>query len=144
MGGQARTRRFGAASAGFALPAPSPLGDSPVFLPGGPGRIFEVAGGLEEISRGVGYDDDTIRRVQELNLKKNLGKDPEVQVLEDALCLVFLEHQFAQLAAGHSEEKMIGILQKTWKKMSPQTREVALSLSFAPREQQLLQKALGD
>src|SRR5205814_1765437 len=52
-----------------------------------------------EILREVGYDEDTIRRVQDLNLKKNFPNDAEGRVLEDALCLVFLEHQFADLAA---------------------------------------------
>ena len=40
--------------------------------------------------REAGYPDETIRRVQELNLKKNFPADPESRVLEDALCLVFL------------------------------------------------------
>lgn len=95
-----------------------------------------------EILREVGYDERVIRRVQDLNLKWNLGADPEVQVLEDALCLVFFEHQLAQLAAAQSEEKMIGILQKTWKKMSPRGREIALGLQLGPKETELIQRAL--
>ena len=43
-----------------------------------------------EILREAGYDETTIRRVQDLNLKKNFPDDPETRVLEDALCLVFL------------------------------------------------------
>src|SRR5215471_2767679 len=52
-----------------------------------------------EILLEVGYPAKTIARVQELNLKKNFPDDPEGRVLEDALCLVFLEHQFNELAA---------------------------------------------
>src|SRR6202040_4017163 len=44
-----------------------------------------------EILREVGYDENAVHRVQELNLKKNFPNDPEGRVLEDALCLVFLE-----------------------------------------------------
>ncbi len=69
-----------------------------------------------EILREVGYDAATIRRVQELNLKQNFPADLEVRVLEDALCLVFLERQFAALAAKSGDDKMINALQKSWKK----------------------------
>src|SRR5438093_12396771 len=59
-----------------------------------------------EILREVGYPENVIARVQSLNLKKNFPQDPESRVLEDALCLVFLERQFADLAAKTTEEKM--------------------------------------
>src|SRR5439155_8011942 len=39
-----------------------------------------------EILRETGYDDETIRRVQDLNLKKHFPGDAEARVLEDALC----------------------------------------------------------
>src|ERR1041384_1164760 len=37
--------------------------------------------------RPVGYPDEVILRVQQLNLKKGFPQDPETQTLEDALCL---------------------------------------------------------
>ena len=95
-----------------------------------------------DILREVGYDESTIQRVQELNLKKNHPNDLEVCVLEDALCLVFLEHQFAALAAKSDDEKMINALQKSWKKMTPAARAEALKLNYAPRESALIEKAL--
>jgi hypothetical protein len=95
-----------------------------------------------EILREVGYPPQTIERVQSLNLKKGLATDPEMQALEDGLCLVFLEYQFSELAAKASDEKMINALQKSWKKMSPAGRELALQLSFPPRESALIAKAL--
>ena len=91
---------------------------------------------------GTGYDEDTIRRVQELNLKKNFPDDPEGRVLEDALCLVFLQFQFADLAAKTAEDKTINALLKSWQKMTDAARAEALKLEFAPREQTLLQHAL--
>ncbi len=96
-----------------------------------------------EILRAVGYDDDTIRRVQELNLKKNFPNDPESRVLEDALCLVFLERQLAALAAKSDDAKIINALQKSWKKMTPAAHAEALKLKFGEREQSLIERALA-
>jgi Domain of unknown function (DUF4202) len=95
-----------------------------------------------EILREVGYDDETIARVRNLNLKKLLGQDPECQVLEDALCLVTLQYQLADLVAKTEPAKMIEILQKTWKKMSQVARDQALMLPLAESEKQLIEKAL--
>jgi hypothetical protein len=96
-----------------------------------------------EILRQAGYDDALIARVQSINLKKNLGADDEVQVIEDALCLVFLEHQFAELAGKTPEDKMIVVLQKTWKKMSPAGHAATQKLALEAREKSLLERAFG-
>ena len=82
-------------------------------------------------------------KVQALNFKKNFPHDPDSRVLEDALCLVFLEFQFSELAAKTSDEKVINALQKSWKKMTPAAREWALKLSCWPREKALLDRALA-
>lgn len=95
-----------------------------------------------EILREVGYDEQTIERVRDLNLKKNLKTDPDCQTLEDALCLVFLEHQFDALIADTEEEKMLGIVRKTWAKMSPHGQEAASSLDFSEQAQAVLEKSL--
>ena len=95
-----------------------------------------------KILREVGYDEAVVQRVQELNLKKNFPNDPEVCVLEDALCLVFLERQLAPLAAKSDDEKMINALQKSWKKMTTAARDAALKLNYEPREKTLIKKAL--
>jgi DNA-binding FadR family transcriptional regulator len=81
--------------------------------------------------------------VQELNLKKNFPDDPEARVLEDALCLVFLEFQLAGLAARTADDKTINALQKSWQKMTEAARAEALKLDFGPRENILLQRALN-
>ena len=64
-------------------------------------------------------------------------------MLEDALCLVFLEFQFADLAAKTEADKVINALQKSWKKMTPAGQAAALKLDFAPREAALLKQALA-
>jgi len=96
-----------------------------------------------EILRVVGYPEVTVVKVQALNLKKNFPQDPESRVLEDALCLVFLEFQFAELAAKTADVKMINALQKSWNKMTPAAREHAMKLNFGPKEKSLLERALA-
>src|ERR1041385_5995356 len=86
-----------------------------------------------EILKSVGYPDELVQRVQELNLKKNFPRDPESRVLEDALCLVFLQHQLAPLADKTAEDKVIVALQKSWEKMSPAGRAGGLKLNYAAR-----------
>ena len=88
------------------------------------------------------YDEAIVRRVQDLNLKKNFPADAECRVLEDALCLVFLEFQFAALAAKSDDEKMINALRKSWEKMTDAARSEALKLNFGAREKSLVERAL--
>lgn len=99
------------------------------------------------ILREAGYGDDTVERVAALITKKGLGShaDDELQALEDGLCLVFLETQLGEVAGRLDHEKMVVILRKTWKKMSPAAQGHALTLAaaFAPEEQKLLRVALG-
>jgi hypothetical protein len=96
-----------------------------------------------DILKEAGYEDEIIRRVQDLNLKKNFPADAESRVLEDALCLVFLQFQFAGLAAKTAEDKTINALQKSWQKMTDAARAESLKLEFGPRENSLLQRALN-
>jgi hypothetical protein len=96
-----------------------------------------------EILRQVGYDDATISRVQSLLQKEKLKADPEMQTLEDVICLVFLENYFSDFAREHDEQKMIGIIRRTWAKMSPRGHELALSLKYSSRDLELIQRALS-
>jgi hypothetical protein len=95
-----------------------------------------------DLLRRAGYDESVIDRVRALNLKQDLRTDPEAQTLEDALCLVFLEHQFSELAAKLDDEKLLNALRKSWNKMSPRGRTAALELPFDDRQKSLLQQAL--
>lgn len=106
-------------------------------------KIFhaEKAG---EILREVGYPDEVITKVQMLNLKRNFPRDLECRVLEDALCLVFLERQLTPLIRKSTEEKVINALQKSWAKMTGQARAEALKLNYTPEERVLIEKALND
>ena len=100
----------------------------------------EAAGG---ILREVGYDDATVGRVQALLRKERLKADPEVQLLEDVVCLVFLRHYVAPFTEQHEAEKVVGILRKTWRKMSERGRAAALDLDLAPELRALVTRAVG-
>ena len=95
-----------------------------------------------EILQQLGYEMDMIARVKEIILKKQLKTNTEVQTMENALCLVFLEFQYDDLIKKQPAEKMIDILQKTWAKMSDSGRQVALSLTYREAGKLLLNKAL--
>ena len=98
----------------------------------------DVAGILGEL----GYPPASIERVQAIVRKQGVGSDPAVQVHEDALCLVFLETQLDELAAQEGHDKMIEILRKTARKMSPAAFDVARGLSFSPAGAALVTEAL--
>ena len=91
----------------------------------------------------AGYDAAAIARVQQLISKANRQQDPEVQTLEDGLCLVFLQTQLSDLAARLDDEKMIGILRKSWAKMSPAAHYLAHDLPFDDRSRDLVGRALA-
>ncbi len=96
-----------------------------------------------EILTEVGYDKAIIDNVKFLLQKKQLKKNVETQLLEDVICLVFLEHYFSKFSKKYTEEKLIDILQKTWGKMSKKGHEAALKLNFSQEEATLISKALA-
>jgi len=96
-----------------------------------------------QILHELGYPEEMIAKVRALNLKKNFPADPDSRVLEDGLCLVFLQHQLTALLTKTDDDKMINALQKSWKKMTPAARDLALELEYGPREKSLLERALG-
>jgi hypothetical protein len=95
------------------------------------------------ILKEAGYDEKTIKRVQDLVMKKGLKSDPEVQMLEDVICLVFLFYYFEDFAEEHNEEKLIRILKKTWRKMSEDARKRALNLKMPETARKFVEKAIA-
>lgn len=114
-----------------------------------------------EICLDAGYSAEEAGRVAALVKKENLKKRPvngdneneadnnksreedEAQILEDVACLVFLDDQFDAFEKEVDEEKMLGILRKTWAKMSDKGRQVALQIKMSDRCMELVQKALN-
>jgi len=97
-----------------------------------------------ELLAEAGYDVPVIARAQSLIRKENLRSDPEAQTLEDVACLVFLEHYLEQFLPQHDAAKVVEVVRKTWRKMSPRGRAAALELALAPEAQELVEKALGE
>ena len=91
----------------------------------------------------AGYGALEIEEVQRILLKQNLKSDKDVQTMEDALCLVFLEFQLDDFIKKHDDEKVIRILQKSWKKMSEQGRNAALTITYTSNAKTLLDRALN-
>ncbi|KAI0534629.1 hypothetical protein GGR58DRAFT_49138 [Xylaria digitata] len=88
---------------------------------------------------------EDIDRVAALVRKENLSADAETQVLEDVACLVFLDDQLDDFEKRDDvdEDKMVNILRKTWAKMSPRGREIALDMRLSERAKALVGKALA-
>ncbi|MDH7444191.1 DUF4202 domain-containing protein [Aquimarina sp. 2201CG14-23] len=95
------------------------------------------------ILQDIEYDEATIKRVSFLIQKKKLKKDEETQILEDVICLVFLEFYYEEFSEKHTTEKVVDILQKTWRKMSKDGHQTALKISYSKKALSLIQKALA-
>jgi hypothetical protein len=96
-----------------------------------------------ELMREAGYDAGIGDAVRSILLKENLRTSPDMQVMENALCLVFLQFQYEDFEKTQEEEKMIRILKKTWTKMSQPGRDAAMGLVFSERGKELIGKALA-
>ena len=95
------------------------------------------------ILREVGYDNSTVARVESLLRKERLKTDADVQLLEDVICLVFLEHYLSDFVPKHDEEKLLGVLRKTWRKMSDDGRRAAQALDLPAELTALVERAVS-
>jgi hypothetical protein len=96
------------------------------------------------ILKRTGYDDGMIEIVQRLVAKRDLGTDKDAQVLEDALCLVFIETQFDDLRRRLDREKMVDVVRKTLRKMSDDAIALALTIDIADADRALILEAAAD
>lgn len=97
-----------------------------------------------EIMRAAGYTDEDAERVGSIVRKERLKRDPDAQLLEDIACLVFMEHYFADFAKDHEAEKIVGIIARTWIKMSDKARETALTLPLPQDLTPLVEKGIAE
>ncbi len=98
---------------------------------------------VEQLMREAGYDAAAVDAVRSLILKRRPAEDPEMQALEDALCLLFLEAQLADLRQKTPDDTMREVIRKTWQKMSPRGRDVALQIPLPDREREFLRETLA-
>lgn len=91
----------------------------------------------------AGYAAPSRERTGSIIRKEGLGRDPWVQVHEDALCLVFLDTQLELTATRLGDDEMVAVLERTIPKMSPDGLVAASGLELAPRGRELLERALS-
>lgn len=96
-----------------------------------------------EILEKAGYEQAFIDRVSFLIEKKLLKKDTETQLLEDVICLVFLDYYMEPFVEKHDEEKLKNIIKKTWDKMSDKGHEEALKINYSQENLNLIKASLG-
>ncbi|MDX2053388.1 MAG: DUF4202 domain-containing protein [Polyangiaceae bacterium] len=104
------------------------------------GRFHAAA--AREILERVGYDTETIEEVARINQKQGLRGPTNTQLIEDALCLVFLEYELRDFVAKHPRGKVLEVLSKTWKKMSSNGQAYAQSLALPNELAELVAEAL--
>ena len=99
------------------------------------------------VLRECGYDETTVVNVASLLRKERLKRNPDAQLLEDVIGLVFMQHYLADFVMrhpGYDDAKFLDILQKTLRKMSPRGREAAATLLTLPGElATVVAKAVG-
>jgi hypothetical protein len=95
---------------------------------------------LGRVLDGRGFD---VARVQALVKKERLRSDADVQSLEDALALVFLETQLNDLSAKLDDDHMVDVLAKTLRKMTPAGHAAAASLAYDEHGRALVQRAIA-
>jgi hypothetical protein len=94
------------------------------------------------ILNDVGYEEEKIERVRQIILKQKIKVDAEVQVMENALCLVFLQFQYEDFYPKHEPEKLINILKRSLLKMDAHGHKFALSLSYSDKGLYYINEAL--
>jgi hypothetical protein len=94
-----------------------------------------------EILSACAFDADTIEKVKFLILKKELNRNAETQLVEDVVCLVFVEHYLEDFASKHDDAKVVDILRKTMLKMSGRAKEEVSKLDLNPKVLQLISMA---
>lgn len=102
---------------------------------------FHHADIADRILQSCRYDEAMIEKVKFLLLKKELHTNADTQLLEDVVCLVFIEHYLEEFTAKHEDDKVVDILRKTLKKMSPQAIDEAVRIPVSAKIKKLIQYA---
>lgn len=100
---------------------------------------------ITAIMTEAGYASDDIARVVMMVKKEQLKKDRDSQALENVVDVVFVEHYIDEFLAKYSsydEEKVLDIIGKTLRKMSPKGHQAALALDLPDAKRALILKAV--
>lgn len=101
---------------------------------------------IARIMSEAGYSDDDIDHVVMIVKKEQLKKDRDSQALENVVDVVFIEHYFDEFLgkyAKYDDDKIIDIVGKTLRKMSPKGHEAALALAMPERTRKLIEAAVA-
>ena len=98
---------------------------------------------VAELLPSTGISADVVARVQALVRKEGLGRDAETQLVEDAICLTFLETQFEELAARLDHERLVNAVKKTVVKMSDQAVALVAQTRISAAARAALDDALS-
>lgn len=103
-------------------------------------RAGEITAG---VMQAAGYSVAEAAKVAGMIRKEGLGRDLGAQAVEDCACLVFLENYFADFSRQVKHDHLVRIVQKTWAKMSPQARVLALALPMSEEARAVVEEALS-
>jgi len=96
-----------------------------------------------QILTDLGLEEELIEEVRTINQKKAIKLNADAQIMEDALCLEFLDFQLEKFAQKYEDQKIVTILKKSWKKMSGNGRKHALDISYPEHILVLIQQAIN-
>lgn len=85
---------------------------------------------IAKIMEQVGFSEQDIERAKIAVAKVGIKSNPDTQLLEDIVGLVFLENYMLDFATKHpeyTEQKWLDIIRKTWNKMSADAHEFVLA-----------------
>ena len=101
------------------------------------------AADVAELLANQGYSAEEIGQVQRWVRRDQLATDPGSQTVEDAACLVFIETQLAEVATKLDHDRLLDVLRKTARKMSPPALALVDRIPLDAPERALLDAALG-
>lgn len=82
-----------------------------------------------ELMQQVGFNEAQQQRVYAAVAKQDIKRNPDSQLVEDIASLVFIEHYmlaFTSTKPDYDEQKWLGIIRRTWQKMSVEARDFVL------------------
>jgi CRISPR/Cas system CSM-associated protein Csm2 small subunit len=103
------------------------------------------AGIASKLMKELNYANEQVERVRQIILKKRIKADPDVQTMENALCLVFLQYQYEEFWKKHEQEpeKLVNILKRSLLKMDSHGHSFALELPYSDEGLQFIKEALN-
>lgn len=96
----------------------------------------------QQIMQEAGYPQEDCDRVAAILMKQGIKQDPDVQVMENALCLVFLQYQYESFYPAH-EDKIVEILRKSLLKMDGAGHQQAMTLTYSDQGMGYIKQALA-